>query len=69
MRLYCYLIFVLIVTSTLAGCISDGTDGEDGETGPEGPRGQDGIDGSSLHFVDSEEELPECDSSLMSAIS
>jgi len=68
MRLYSYLIFVLIVSSTMAGCISDGTAGKDGETGPEGPKGMDGADGSSLHVVDSVEGLPTCDPSIVGQI-
>lgn len=68
MRLYSYLILIMIIIGPLAGCISNGVDGETGETGPEGLNGQDGLDGSSLHFVDSIEQLPVCDPSLLGQI-
>jgi len=68
MRLYSYLVLIMIIFGPLAGCISNGVDGETGETGPEGLKGQDGVDGSSLHFVDSIEQLPVCDPSLLGQI-
>jgi len=68
MRLYSYLILTMIIVGPLAGCISNGVDGEAGETGREGLKGQDGVDGSSLHFVDSIEQLPECETSLIGQI-
>ena len=68
------LFTALLLTASLAGCLegeagadgadgANGIDGKDGEMGMQGPAGPQGPagEGSSLHIVNTTDELPHCD--------
>ena len=65
----CAIMFsLLMLMIPLTGCVSDGANGQQGATGPEGPEGPPGADGSSLHLVDNQTGLPECNAILQGQI-
>lgn len=58
---------LMLLTFSLSGCLS-GDDGSQGEQGPQGVAGIDGEDGSSLHVVDSPDDLSNCSSGIENQI-